>query len=95
MREYEVTVIFQPKLSDDERTELIERVTGWLTFGEEEADKPVPDHWGLRKMAYDIDDHSEGYYILYNAKLDPLQIHEIERNMLYTEDVLRYLVLRK
>jgi small subunit ribosomal protein S6 len=95
MREYEVTIIVQPQLEDKERDDLIERVGGWLTHGEAEEDKPVANRWGQRRLAYPIRKHNEGYYVLFEAKLDPLQIADIERNMQYTEDLLRYLVVRK
>ena len=95
MREYEVTIIVKPDLEESARNELLERVAGWLTFGEEEGDKPVANHWGRRRMAYDINKYSEGYYVLYEAKLDPLQVSEIERNLQLSEDVLRYLAVRK
>ena len=95
MREYEVTIIVKPDLEESVRTELLERVSGWLTFGEEEGDKPVANHWGRRRMAYDIEDYSDGYYVLYEAKLEPLEINQIERNLELNEDVLRYLVIRK
>ena len=34
MREYEVTIIIQPKLEEEPRNEIIDRVTGWLVGGE-------------------------------------------------------------
>lgn len=95
MREYEVTVILQPKLEEAPRNELLERVVGWMTAGQEEAEKPVVNHWGKRFMAYDIKGYQEGYYVLFEAKLDPDQVTELERNFQFTEDVLRYLVVRK
>ncbi len=95
MREYEVTVILQPKLEEAPRNELLERVVGWMTAGQEEAEKPVVNHWGKRFMAYDIKGYQEGYYVLFEAKLDPEQVTELERNFQFTEDVLRYLVVRK
>lgn len=95
MREYEVTIIVKPDLEESARNELLGRVADWLTFGEEEGDKPTANHWGRRRMAYDINKFSEGYYVLFEAKLDPLGVNEIERNMQLTEDILRYLVVRK
>jgi small subunit ribosomal protein S6 len=95
MREYEVTVIVQPELEESARNELLERVTGWLTFSEEEDQKPVANHWGRRRLAYDINKFSEGYYVMYEANLDPLQVNQIERNFQFNEDILRYLVVRK
>ncbi len=95
MREYEVTVIFQAKLDDESRSALVERVSDWLTHGESEEDKPVQNVWGQRRLAYPIRKNSEGYYILFEAKLDADRLGDIERNMQYTEDILRYMIIRK
>ena len=95
MREYEVTVVLQTNLDDEARSTLVERVSGWLTHGETEEDQPVQNVWGQRRLAYPIRKNTDGYYILFNAKLDPGRIADVERNMQYTEDILRYLVVRK
>ncbi|MAT98194.1 MAG: 30S ribosomal protein S6 [Anaerolineaceae bacterium] len=95
MREYEVTVIFQTNLEDEARSTLVERVSGWLTHSEAEEDKPVQNVWGQRRLAYPIRKNTEGYYILFDAKLDPERLADIERNMQYTDDVLRYMIVRK
>ncbi len=96
MREYEVTIIIQPKLEDAKRTELIDKVTGWITDGDAaEENQPVINHWGMRKLAYPIKKNNEGYYVLYETMLDPTRIPDIERNFQFSEDMLRYLVVRK
>lgn len=96
MREYEVTIIIQPKLEEQGRNELIEQVTSWIA-GEEtsEESKPEAKHWGLRKMAYPIQKFSEGYYVHYSTNLDPQRVIDIERNFQYNENIIRYLVIRK
>jgi small subunit ribosomal protein S6 len=95
VRDYEVTVILQPQLEEAARNELVEDITTRLTHGESEGDKPVVNHWGPRKLAYEINDFSEGYYLFVEAKLDPTQIPELERAFQYTEDIIRYMVIRK
>ncbi len=95
MREYEVTVIFQTKLDDEARSALEERVSGWLTYGETDDDKPVANVWGKRRLAYPILKNTEGYYILFDAKLDSQHLSEIDRNMKYEENILRYMIIRK
>lgn len=95
MREYEVTVIFQTKLDDEARSALVERVTGWLTHGDSEDDKPVANIWGQRRLAYPIRKNREGYYILFDAKLDSERLSDIDRNMHHAEDILRYMIIRK
>ncbi len=95
MREYEVTIIIQPKLEEEARNELIERVTSWLTADEADAGKPVVHLWGERRLAYPIQKHTRGYYVFFEASLHPERIKEIERNMLYNEDIIRFLFIRK
>ena len=95
MREYEVTVIFQTNLDDEARSAVVGRVSDWLTHGEDEADKPVQNIWGQRRLAYPIENNNEGYYILFDAKLDPTRLNDIERNMQYNDDILRYMIVRK
>ncbi len=95
MRDYEVTVILQPQLDEAARTQLVEQISELIAPGAEENEKPVQDVWGMRKLAYPIQKHSEGYYILYHAQIDPARVSDIERSMQYNEDILRYLVVRK
>ena len=95
MRDYEVTVLFKADLDDETRAQLIARVEGWLTLGDDEADKPVAHHWGKRQMAYEINKQTEAYYVFYEARLDPAKVGEIERNMLYVEEIIRHLFIRK
>ncbi len=95
MREYEVTIIIQPQLEEEARVQLIERISGILAPEATDEDKPVVDEWGMRRLAYPIEKNKEGYYVLYDAVLDPTRIGEIERTLQYIEDVLRYLVVRK
>lgn len=95
MRDYEVTIVIQPQLEEAERTELIERLSNLLVPGSKEDGALTANHWGVRQLAYPIKKFQEGYYVLYEAKLDPTRIKDIERSLQYNEDVLRYLVVRK
>lgn len=95
MREYEVTIVLQPQVEEEARSELIERVSEWLAPGAEEDKKPVQNHWGSRQLAYPIKNFTEGYYVLYEATIDPERLRDIERNIQYTDDILRYLIVRK
>ena len=95
MREYEVTIIIQPQLEEDERKELIQRVSELLAPDAKEEEKHTVNEWGMRRLAYPIQKHTEGYYVLYEGALDPARIPEAERSMQYMEDILRYLIVRK
>jgi small subunit ribosomal protein S6 len=95
VREYEVTVVIQPQLEEAERTQVIERLGNLLVPGSKDDGALTANHWGVRQLAYPIKKFQEGYYVLFEAKIDPSRIRDIERSMQFNEDVLRYLVVRK
>ena len=95
MREYEVTVVLKPDLDDDTRAEVLGRVEGWLTQGEGDEAKPTADHWGQRTLAYQIDNYTEGYYVHYLATIEPSTVSDTERNILYIDEILRHLFVRR
>lgn len=95
MRNYEVTIILKADLEDSARDELIERVTGWLTQEGDNTPEPKIDHWGRRSLAYPIRDRRDGYYVYYEVQLEPERMNAVERDILYQDDILRHLVVRK
>jgi small subunit ribosomal protein S6 len=95
MREYEVTVVLKPDLDDESRAEVLARVEGWLTQGDEDESKLSADHWGQRRLAYEINNYTEGYYVFYLVHMEPSDVAEVERNILYVDEIFRHLVVRK
>ena len=51
------------------------------------------DEWGKRKLAYEINYESEGYYVLYNFESKPEFPAELERIIGITDGVLRSIVV--
>jgi small subunit ribosomal protein S6 len=95
VREYEVTIILRPDLEDEARSDVLERVAGWLSTGSEEAEKPSVNQWGQRTLAYPIGKFTDGDYVFYEVKLEPGNVGDIERNFQYADEILRHLVVRK
>jgi small subunit ribosomal protein S6 len=95
VRDYEITIILQPELEDEARTALTKRIQGWIAPDEAALEQLKADHWGMREMAYAIRKYNRGYYLYYEAQVAPERIRDIERNLQYTEDVLRYMFVRK
>lgn len=93
-RAYEL--VFIVRLDTDEATlnGTVDQVRGWVeTNGLGQVTKI--DRWGRRKMAYEIQRQREGYYVLMDANIEPKALAEIETNLNLSENVLRYLVIRK
>jgi small subunit ribosomal protein S6 len=93
MRDYEFTYILRPELEDEDRSATIQQVEGWIT--EVGGTVTNTNHWGLRRLAYPIDNTTEGYYVLVEMQSPPASVRELERRLLIAEPILRYLIVRK
>lgn len=93
MHEYELVVVINPEIPEEDVPAAIERVTTAVTTRGGEVDDVTP--WGRRKLAYPINRHVEGNYILTNIKLDPLRAHELESGFAISDDILRHMLIRK
>ena len=50
---------------------------------------------GKRKLAYEIKKNSEGIYVLINFEANPTLIKELERVYRITDEVIKFIVVRK
>jgi len=82
-----------PEIPEEDVPAAIERVTTAITSRGGTVDDVQP--WGRRKLAYPIKRHMEGNYILSNIRLDPARAHELESNLMISEEILRHLLIRK
>lgn len=53
------------------------------------------NEWGKRKLAYEIDDQTEGYYVLYTFESKPDFPAEFERVLKITDGVMRSMITVK
>lgn len=92
MREYELTFVVRPDISEDDINATVEQVQGWITdLGNEMV---RVDRWGRRRLAYAIEDQHEGHYFMFVVSLNADTIGEIERNLKLSDAILRYLLIR-
>jgi small subunit ribosomal protein S6 len=91
--DYEVTYILRPSLEETEADERANAVAeGVKTRGGEVLGDL--EKMGKRRLAYEIDDVREGYYVVMKFRSDPDGAKELERQMRLNENVLRALVIR-
>lgn len=93
MRRYELTVIISPDVPDDGVQDAIDRLVKRPVESGGGEVKDV-DLWGRRKLAYPIQRHLEGSYVLTKLQLDPQQTDELERGLQISEEVIRHLLVR-
>ncbi len=90
---YEAVVVFSLKNGEDAVKTLVTKFSDLI---KEHAELVDVDEWGKRKLAYDINYESEGYYVVYHFDSKPEFPDELERVINITDGVLRYIVvLRK
>ena len=85
---YEALYIINPTLGEEETAALVEKFKAMV---EAEGTVANIDLWGKRRLAYPINDLSEGYYVLMTFESKPEFPAELERVMKITEGVLRCL----
>ena len=92
LRDYELVVILSPEIGDDVISESLDRLNeGISSRGGEVVDV---NHWGRRRLAYPINKHFEGNYVVSQIKLDPAQVSGFEGSLRISEEVLRHLIVK-
>lgn len=90
MREYELIYIVHPDLDETAFKDLSEKVKGWIIDAGGVIVKD--DLWGKRRMAYEIKKQREGQYAFLRVQMDPAFGIQLERNLRFTESVMRFLL---
>ena len=94
MNRYELTYIIDTAVEENARKELIEKFSELIKANGGEIEKVDEAFWGKRRLAYAINDKTEGYYVLVTMKAPSDLPREIERNLEINENILRYLTIK-
>ncbi len=89
---YEVALIFSVANGDEAVNALKEKFNDLMT---KNGTVENVDEWGKRRLAYPINDETEGYYVFTTMTCEPSLPAELERIAGITEGVLRIMVIRK
>ncbi len=91
MRAYDTTFVLDGRITAEEREALIERFTEILEKLGGKIDRIV--RWGMRPLAYGINKHSRGYYMIFYHNSEPEIIRPFEHELGLSEYVLRYMTI--
>ncbi len=89
---YEAVLVFSVKEGDEAVKALNEKFQKLIA---ENATVETVDDWGKRKLAYDINYETDGYYVFTTFTSAPEFPAEIERVAGITDGVLRCMIIRK
>ena len=91
-RAYETVFVVDTTLGDDAVKSLVEKFKALI---EKNATIDQIDEWGKKRLAYEINYKTEGYYVLINFTSAQEFPAELERNYKITEGILRSIVILK
>ena len=86
---YEVLYVLNPNLTEEETQAVVEK---FKTLIEQNGTIDEMDEWGKRKLAYEINYLTEGYYVLVKFTSGPEFPAELDRILGITDGVIRSLV---
>jgi len=89
MNNYETVFILNPVLSEDQAKDTVEKFLKVLTKAKAEVINV--EQWGLKKMAYAIQNKSTGFYNLVEFTAPPETIQTLETEYRRDESVMRFL----
>ncbi|NLW59402.1 MAG: 30S ribosomal protein S6 [Firmicutes bacterium] len=89
---YESVIILSPQLDEEALENAINRIQDVIKNGEGEVTKV--DRWGKRRLAYEINNHTEGYYLVVEMKAPSATAQELDRVLRISDDVIRHLIVR-
>ena len=93
MKAYELLYFLDPASTEEIRAGVTKRISAAIT-----EDGGVIDNtedWGKRKLAFEVDELTEGDYILINFHVDPVQIAELDRVLRINDAVKRHMIVRR
>ena len=88
MNQYETVFILTPVLSDDQTKETVEKFKKVLA--ENGAEIVNEEAWGLKKLAYQIEKKTSGFYFLVEFKAEPTIVKTLETAFRRDEKVIRF-----
>ena len=93
MNKYELALVVSAKIEDDARTATVEKAKDYIVRAG--GNVTEVEDWGKKKLAYDIQKMSEGYYYFIQFEAEATVPAAVEQDVRIMDNVLRFLCVRK
>jgi small subunit ribosomal protein S6 len=90
-RNYEVMFIVRPDMVEEDLNKLISTLESSVTSAGGTAKSEV---WGKRRLAYKVGRFNDGIFVLMLIDAAGAVVHEVERRLRVTEQVIKFLTVR-
>ena len=92
MNKYESVIIINPNCTDEALKALESKFTGLIN---QNGNVESVENMGKKRLAYEIKKNKEATYMLINFEAKPDSIAELERNYRITDEILKFITVRK
>jgi small subunit ribosomal protein S6 len=89
---YEAMLIIIPELDEEQVENTISRFQ--TIIGRTGGEVRDVNHWGRRKLAYEIDHRTEGFYVVMEFTAGGRTLGELKRILRVSDDVLRHIIVK-
>jgi small subunit ribosomal protein S6 len=93
VKAYELMLMLTPSLDEEARAAALEKVESLISSLGGTVDNV--DSWGKRKLAFEIEDETEGDYVVVDLHTSPDSCAEIDRVLRITDSVVRFMLVRR
>ncbi|MCI9263528.1 MAG: 30S ribosomal protein S6 [Oscillospiraceae bacterium] len=87
---YEAVFIIDPRKNEEDTAALVEK---FKTLAETNATSVEVDEWGKRRLAYPIQDQTDGHYVRLTFSAAPAFPAELDRIFRITDGVMRSMIV--
>ena len=89
---YEHVFLARQDISNQQVDQLVEQYRGVLEANGGKVGKV--ENWGLKTLTFRMNKNRKAYYTLMNIDAPSAAVQEMERQMRFNEDILRYLTIK-
>jgi small subunit ribosomal protein S6 len=91
MRSYEAIYILRPNAETEVKAEVLERAKNIIS---ENGEVESVEEWGNKRLAYEIKNFTEGYYVVINYTGDHAANQKLEKHFRVTDDIIRSMIVK-
>jgi small subunit ribosomal protein S6 len=92
MNNYESVYVLKPTLTDEETAANIAKIEEILV--KNGAEILATNKMGMRRLAYPVEKNERGVYTIVYFKAEGTIVNELERNLKFNEEVIKYLTVK-
>ena len=89
MNKYELMLILNSSISEEDRNHSLEELRNLLTKNEVKIE--TEDIWWDKKLAYKINTSDSGFYVLFSLEMNGKLIKELSKSINLNKAIIRYM----